>query len=168
MRFILALSLCLFGSFSAIADSSFYELVGDMYARGSKPVVNQVTDVAWAGRCFMRDQDQNAPKNAGYILRKTHTDAGPIGSNRAIYESASYWQTSEAANFFDNKSLQWVLSNVNISFTVVSTTGDAIVTDYKNGEISQLRSFEKFLVEEIVSVSNGSARVRCYYFIPGL
>ena len=81
-------------------EKSYFETLGDLFQAGTRPKLSNISNIAWAGRCFSKEK-QNVPNNAGYIFREVRNDAGPIAVTTKAYEVFSYWQHAKAPNFFD-------------------------------------------------------------------
>lgn len=160
-------------------SKSHYQTLGDLFENGTTPIIEKLTGVAWAGRCFFK-RKPNTPTNAGYIFRNTagQSDVGPIGRGSTSYEVGSYWKRSEAPNYFDTMSIAEVYADTSLKFTFlpVRSSEDGILTNLERTNISVLKVSGDYLVEEISSRKGedvgplGNAEyetgVRCYYFIP--
>ncbi|EQC49009.1 hypothetical protein M899_0662 [Bacteriovorax sp. BSW11_IV] len=163
---------------NAIEDQTYFDTLGEMARNGSTPKISQVIYVAWAGRCFSKDEP-NEPTNAGYYLREAKAkDVGPIGNNIVSYEAASYQKKGERPSYFDHKSIEDIDAdpNIKISFNSIVDIQDGIVLDFGYDVISVMKSSGKYLIEEIIApVLDDSQQaiknkfhvtLRCYYFIP--
>ncbi len=156
-------------------EKTHFETLGDLFKAGSLPNVAKISNIAWAGRCFFKDK-QNEPTNAGYIFRPKRSDAGPIAVNSKAYEAFSYWKLSEAPNFFDKMDIEEALASVpNVTAQNVKLKTNSIEIDLPVSEKSNLKVSGKYLVEEISGpdgdvgpVGKIISNVRCYYFIPDL
>lgn len=163
---------------NVIEDQSYFDTLGEMASQGSTPKISQVINVAWAGRCFSKDEP-NEPTNAGYYLREAKAkDVGPIGNDEVSYEAASYQKKGARPSYFDHRSIGDINAdpNMKISFNSIIDIQDGIVIDFGYDIISVMKSSGKYLIEEIVApVLDDSQQpiknkyhvtLRCYYFIP--
>lgn len=157
-------------------EKSHFETLGDFFEAGKLPDLSRILNIAWAGRCFGKN-DPNEPLNAGYIFReKAAADVGPIGANSKSYEALSYWNLSEAPNFFDALNLEQVYAlNLKIDPYIARIESNSIEIDLTPTSKSTLRLFGKYLVEEISGMNKDVGplgkvytAIRCYYFIPEL
>jgi hypothetical protein len=156
-------------------EKTHYETLGDLFKRGTLPNLAKISNIAWAGRCFDK-KDQNDPTNAGYVFRPKRSDAGPIASNSKAYEAFSYWNLSEAPNFFDKMDIEEALASVpDVPAKNVRLKTNSIEIDVKAPAKSNLKVSGDFLIEEISGpdgdvgpIGKTTVGVRCYYFIPDL
>lgn len=167
-------------------DKSYFEVLGDMHKTGTIPSLTKLINVAWAGRCF-RPENENNPRNGGTVFRAIKKDAGPI--SKTHYQSFNYdLGDLMPANFFDDKSISQILStdfwnnlglgfdlkqsDIEKAFNDVIIINDSVFRKYNSTKTSSLKLSEKYLVEEISSSDDagpiGKSKVveRCYYFIP--
>jgi hypothetical protein len=146
-----------------LQDKSYFETLGDLFSQGTVPDLKKISNIAWAGRCFLKDEPNN-PTNAGYIFREKKSDVGPIGRNSKSYEVLSYWLPKKAPDFFDKLTLDQVL---NLPEAKITKFVDANINSSSiNIGLSSLKSSGSYLVEEVGMSS--SPAIRCYYFIPDL
>jgi hypothetical protein len=159
----IGLIVCM-GAFQASAKTH-YQTLGDAYKTSKRPSISKISHVAWSGRCFARN-DQNTPTNAGYVFRKKRASDA--------YEAKSYMMLNAAPNFFDDKSLEYVLENFRtaVPFTRVRILEKSIELKMDAETVSRLRQSPDYLIEEIISTDEDSGPVakpvvdmRCYYFI---
>ncbi len=153
-----------------IHNQSHYETLGQLFAQGSLPTLNRISNVAWSGRCFTEDAP-SFPTNAGYIFRKAqNADVGPLGNSQTFFEAATFWSRSEKPSHFDGMSMIQVLKTLpdlkfftaifeNDGITLVASEGAEVLT-------SKLKVSDEYLVEELAN--NYGMKARCYYFIPKL
>jgi|SRR5690606_16763807 len=159
---------------------TYFETLGDMFKKGTRPNPTKISNIAWAGRCFTFSA-QNNPANAGYIFRQKINDAGPIAASSKAYEAFSYWALDKEPNFFDKMDLEQVFAFYKTRTSAPFRALDArIKTDSieinLDSSKSNLKVSGDYLVEEISGVSGGdvgpvgkvTVGVRCYYFIPDL
>lgn len=152
-------------------EKTYFETLGDLFRTGTRPNLSKISNIAWAGRCF--NDKQNEPVNAGYIFRQKRIDAGPIAATSKAYEAISYWQLSEAPNYFDKMNLEQVFAALpNLKANDARIKTDSVEVDVQAPEKSNLKISGNYLVEEISGpvgpVGKISIGVRCYYFIPDL
>ena len=157
-------------------EKTYFETLGDLFKTGTRPNLTKISNIAWAGRCFSKDK-QNDPTNAGYIFReKVTSDVGPIGANLKSYESLSYWKRGEAPNFFDKLSLEQVYAlKLNVTPFDAKIGQDSIEISLDSTTKSNLKVSGSYLVEAISGtesdvgpVGKVTVGVRCYYFVPDL
>jgi hypothetical protein len=157
-------------------EKTYFETLGDLFKVGTIPNLSKISNIAWAGRCFLKGKP-NEPTNAGYIFRKkTPSDVGPIGASTQSYESLSYWTPNMAPNFYDNLNLEQVYALIpRVSFFDAKIMRDSIQVDMDATTRSNLKVSGSYLVEEITApasdsgpIGNVSVALRCYYFIPDL
>lgn len=161
-------------------DKSHYETLGDLFSNGTLPNLSRISNIAWSGRCFLKDKP-NDPINAGYIFRqKSTSDAGPIGQNVKAYEAFSYWNIygdgSQNPSFFDNMSIEQVFAWGNLLISRnAKIESNQIAVRFSSTMNSSLKSSGSYLIEEISEAESDagplaktSIPLRCYYFIPDL
>jgi len=156
-------------------DKSYFETLGDLFSEGTLPNLSKISNIAWAGRCFLKG-NPNDPTNAGYVFRPKRSDAGPIASNSKTYEAFSYWKLSKAPNFFDKMDIEEALASMpNVKAQNVRLKTNSIEIDVIAPAKSNLKVSGNYLVEEISApdgdvcpVGKTTVKVRCYYFIPDL
>ncbi|MAX67092.1 MAG: hypothetical protein CME66_09175 [Halobacteriovoraceae bacterium] len=194
MKKLLLSTALLLGTFSVFADAnmkmedtlyekdtyeskSHYQTLGELFQSGSVPNIEKLTGVAWAGRCFPKNEP-NTPTNAGYIFRVAKKDdVGPIGRGKSTYEVGSYWKRGEAPNYLDTMTIENVYEEIKPKFKKVKSYEGGIVIDLNKTDISVLRLSGEYLIEEIgsrkgedVGPIGGNTSyetgLRCYYFIP--
>lgn len=161
-------------------NKTYFETLGELFRSGNLPNINKISNIAWAGRCFLA-KSPNEPRNAGYIFRKKRVgQVGPIGDTTISYEAASYWSLNNAPDYYDPMNLEEVLAvhQNEIIFKDANTNYNYV--EIKLGKIpnnlSQLKVSGQYLVEEIFTRTLGdccpmerrSVLARCYYFIPDL
>jgi hypothetical protein len=157
-------------------EKTYFETLGDLFKAGTRPNLLKISNIAWAGRCFSNEA-QNDPVNAGYIFRQKRNDAGPIAGTSKAYEAFSYWKPYKAPNYFDKMDIQEVFTTEpNIKARDAKIKTDSIEIILQNDSVkSTLKLSGNYLVEEISGlVTDGASAesvvpgVRCYYFIPDL
>jgi hypothetical protein len=157
-------------------EKTHFETLGDLFKAGRLPDLNKISNIAWAGRCFIRSEP-NEPTNAGYIFGQKRNEAGPIGATSKIYGASSYWKLTKAPNYYDKMSLEQVLSlyKDTLIFNVARVKSDSVEVDISDGSKSNLKVSGNYLVEELSGtdgdvgpVGKVSVYSRCYYFIPDL
>lgn len=151
---------------------SYYDTLGELFAKGTLPKLASISNIAWSGRCFTHDQPSE-PINAGYMFRKTKTptsDVGPIAGTRTVsYEATSYWSRGSAPSYYDEMSVKQVMDSQKVTFFPVLINNSSIQISMTNGQeiiASSLRMSGEYLVEELLN--NMNQGIRCYYFIPKL
>ena len=151
-------------------NQSYYETLGQLFAQGSLPSLNRISNVAWSGRCFTEDAPSN-PTNAGYIFRKDkNADVGPLGNNQIAFEAISYWSRAEIPSYYDGMSVIQVMKTLpDIKFFPAIAETDSVKL-VLSGEVevvtSRLKVSGEYLLEELTN--NFGMKARCYYFIPKL
>ena len=154
-------------------NKTYFQTLGEMYKNGTKVNISRVINLAWSGRCFTQEK-QDEPVNAGLIYReKAGPDAGPIGNGVKKYEGASYWSQSQPANYYDDLSVDQVMTlhSHKITFSdvrILSISLELTMSDLR----SRVRMSGEYLVEDLISVKSdagpigeeGEASIRCYYF----
>jgi len=161
-------------------EKTYFETLGDLFKVGALPNLSKISNIAWAGRCFSKDV-QNEPVSAGYIFRqKKGKDVGPIGANSKAYEAFSYWKIDkEVPNYFDKMDVEQVFAAIpDLSKYAhdAKIKTNSVEIDLQATYKSNLKVSGNYLVEEISGpplVDVGPAGkttvgVRCYYFIPEL
>ena len=157
-------------------EKTHFQTLGDLFKAGKLPDLRKISNIAWAGKCFLRSK-QNDPTNAGYIFRQKRNDAGPIASGHRAYEAFSYWDLNKAPNYFDKMNVEQVfaalpkLSKEAVNARVKTDSIEMILGSTK----SNLKVSENYLIEELSDtnvdvgpVGKTTVGVRCYYFIPDL
>lgn len=154
-------------------NKTYFQTLGEMYKNGTKVNISKVINLAWSGRCFAVAK-QDEPVNAGLMYReKSGPDAGPIGNGVKKYEGASYWSQSQPANYYDDLSVDQVMTlhSHKITFSdvrILSISLELTMSDLR----SRVRMSGEYLVEDLISVKSdagpigeeGEASIRCYYF----
>jgi hypothetical protein len=156
-------------------EKTHFETLGDLFKAGTLPNLAKISNIAWAGRCFFKNQ-QNDPSNAGYVFRAKRSDAGPIAANSKAYEAFSYWKLYKAPNFFDKMNIEEALASVpDVKAKNVRLKTNSIEIDVVAPNKSNLKVSGNYLVEEISGpngdvgpIGESTVAVRCYYFIPDL
>lgn len=152
---------------------TYFETLGDLFTAGIRPDLSKISNIAWAGRCYLSDKP-NAPTNAGYIFRqKRSSDIGSIGVSTRTYEAFSYWQKNKAPNYFDDKSLEQVFAEFpDLPATNIKINSNSVET-YLSDLKSELKISGSYLVEELTRLASDTGPIgksnaygRCYYFIP--
>jgi hypothetical protein len=154
-------------------EKTYFETLGDLYKAGQRPNLKKISNIAWAGRCFLKNE-QNKPTNAGYIFRKKRSDAGPIALK--AYEAFSYWDLNKAPNYFDKMDVEQVFASVTgLEARDGKVKTDSIEIVISTSEKSRLKVSGSYLVEELSAlkedagpIGKASVFARCYYFIPDL
>lgn len=158
-------------------EKTHFETLGNLFKAGTKPNLAKISNIAWAGRCFLEEK-QNEPTNAGYIFRQKRSDAGPIAATSKAYEAFSYWARDKAPNYFDKMDVEQVfaaLPNLVKASSVPNIKTDSIEIVFSSSDKSNLKVSGNYLVEELIGtegdvgpVGKAYAYARCYYFIPDL
>ena len=152
------------------AEMTHFETLGDLFKSGTLPNLSKISNIAWAGRCFV-DSNPNQPTNAGYIIRQKRNDAGPIAAGSKAYEAFSYWHIHQAPNFYDAMDISQIFSlyGEGLEARDVKVNDDSIEIAVTTEETSSLKVSGDYLVEEISRAAvEDVATIRCYYFIPDL
>jgi hypothetical protein len=153
---------------------SYFDTLGDMFSKGTRPEPTKLKDVLWAGRCFFASKP-NEPTNTGYIFRETDSnseDVGPIG-NMNIYEARGFYKSRSAPNYYDTLTLEEAMKEMHLKFLKISITQTSLVSEDSNS-FQVVKQSGKYLVlevkEKLAVGYEASANIscRCYYFIPGL
>ncbi|MFZ4715073.1 MAG: hypothetical protein ACOYL6_15235 [Bacteriovoracaceae bacterium] len=160
-----------FSEYQVNEESTHFETLGNLYKAGTKPNLAKISNIAWAGRCF-NDEQQNEPTNSGYIFRKKRADAGPIATTSKVYEAISYWNLSKAPNYFDQMNIEQIFALGFKNFSDAKIKNNSIEIGYDSSK-SNLRVSGNYLVEEITEIEHSLdakpvITIRCYYFIPDL
>ena len=50
-------------------DKSYFESLGELMTAGERHDVEDILDIPWSGRCFLKEHP-NTPTNSGYIFRE--------------------------------------------------------------------------------------------------
>lgn len=159
-------------------EATHFATLGNLFKVGVRPSLTKISNIAWAGRCFLNDK-QNEPTNSGYIFRQKRTsDAGPIGATSKSYEAFSYWETQKAPNYFDSMNIEQVflvLPSIKARDARIKADSIEIDIDTSSKAKSNLKISGEYLVEEITEsesdtgpIGKGVVTIRCYYFIPKL
>lgn len=154
-------------------NTSYFDKLGDLYAKGTLPKIEKTANTLWAGRCFKSD-NPSIPLGAFYYIRsKQDSEAGPLGRDVVSYEAIT--SSNRVSNFYDNKTIEEILKTVKNFFPTKSSLNSL---DTKSGETwSSLRRSEAYLVEEYFKLTGSDfgpigpelkrdISFRCYYFLP--
>ena len=157
-------------------DKSYFETLGDLYKKGSRPNISKLINKAWVGRCFY-DTSPNEPLAAGYIFRvnKKSTEVGPIA--KLAYEAVAFININ-SPDFYDHMKLNDIIENLEagrVTFGAATILPDSIVLP-RNADNSSyafsayIKISDKYLVVEArapeIFSDEEEVYARCYYFIP--
>ncbi|WP_408096885.1 hypothetical protein ACJVC5_17755 [Peredibacter sp. HCB2-198] len=151
-------------------NKTYFEVLGDLYKEGTKPSLDKIINIAWAGRCFLKGYPSE-PINGGCMFRKARmADVGPIGRGDATYEAACYWNKEQAPNYYDGMTVAQVLAaQPGTKFSKVSAKDQELEIQINTFDKSAIKVSGKYLVEEVFeNNARFAVGLRCYYFIPGL
>jgi len=131
------------------SETSIYDNLGLMFKDGKAPDLKASTVGVWSGRCFEKS-NPNEAISAGITIREKK-------SNPSIYEMANYWDKSQPANYFDDKSLEALADDLAaVYFNEIKIKKNSAVT-----KTLQLSQYGNFLIEKTNARSDD--KTRCYY-----
>lgn len=147
---------------SVLAQDSFNEL-GQIYQNATKPNPKMLINKAWSGRCFTRNNPTD-PMAGGYILQEKRLS---YGNGKTFYQALSYTNKAAEPDYFDDKSLDFILSKEAYQNTALEAVirDDSIEINIMNELKSNLRMSGEYLIEELGEKNGAVINVRCYYFI---
>ena len=176
-------------------DKSHFESLGELMTTGERPDVDDIIDIPWSGRCYVKESP-NTPTNSGYIFREKKWFRIPTGgagttayppqfpfrlplgfkSKKISYEANSYWLRDKPEDYFDDLSIRKVnrlLRRDGAPYLKVHFLENGIMIRLSDGDVSILKRNGNYLIEEIsredsTVTNNGDAGVRCYYFLSNM
>lgn len=82
---------------------TYFQVLEDMYNKGTKPDLKKISNIAWSGRCVAQDLPNEAFGGIGWAIRTKEDDIGPILSKIPNYEIFEHYNGGKPAAF-DNSS----------------------------------------------------------------
>ena len=151
-------------------SKSYYDTLGEMFQKGSKPEASKLMGVMWSGRCFKKSSPYKPVNGAYHFKKKRNQDVGPLGDSIVSYEASSIWRPSKAPNYFDDLTIAEAKFR---KYYRVFDFENSVAIKFDN-EFSKLRFSGKYLIEELSETKEDVGPLgegyqvwgRCYYFVP--
>lgn len=156
-------------------NKNYYDALGEMYQKASKPNIGKLINIAWSGRCFKRSTPYTAIGATTLFRKLKNPNLGPIEGQK--YEgNLVLWKSPVVpVDFGDDKDFKWVTDFIDrrddLPFSRIILLSDSILLESLNN--IKIRVSEEYLVTEHFiskkdtgSIAEGSPVARCYYFTP--
>ncbi len=166
MKKIFFLPLFLIVHSSISNAQSYFAHLGEMFYQGEVPVVEEILQTPWTGRCFNR-ATPNRPSNIGLYIREREVmdDTGPIRIPQ--YEISNYTFHNRAADYLDDKDHAYLERLIEPFYEVLDIGDDHFSFFNRQSGRSvwaYLRRNGDYLVQSFYDQYGREGKIRCYYW----